>query len=119
MKRTLLFLLVASFFLISPAVASAARGGGRGEGQMTVTRERVVVYQTSSQRDDHYHRSDHRDFRRMGNYYRSVRHAPAYGYYKKHRPYHHQPSNVVRHHAPAPVSTVIIGVPGVFIRLGF
>lgn len=133
MKRILVFLLAASLFLVTPAVASAARGEGHGKGQRVVTKEKVVIYQNTNQRDhrydrpdrdrhvrsDHYNRLDRRDYQQTRNHYRPPRHAPAHGYYKNHYSYRHQPKKVVRHHAPVRGSSVIIGVPSIIIRLGF
>jgi hypothetical protein len=127
MKRTLVLLLAASLFLVSPALASAARGDGHGGGQKIVTREKVVIYQTSQQRDHRYDRSDRHRYehsdrhgdRQIRNYYRPPRHAPAYGYYKNHYSHRHQPKKVVRRHARYPDNSIIIGVPSVIIRLGF
>lgn len=130
MKRTLVFLLAASLFLVTPALASAARGDGHGGGQKVVTREKVVIYKTTQHRDyrfdrydrsdrHRYDRSDRRDDRQTRNYHRPPRHAPAYGYYKKHSSYRHQPQRVARHHGQYPKNSVIIGAPSVIIRLGF
>ena len=126
MKRTLVFLLAASLFLITPALASASRGGGHGGGQTVVTKEKVVIHTTTQQRDQRYDRSDRhrydrsdrRDYRQTRNYHRPPRHAPAHGYYKNHQSHRHQPHKVVRHHAPAPRNSVIIGVPSIIIYLG-
>ncbi len=127
MKKALIFFLVASVCLVTPALASAARGDGHGGGQKVVTREKVVVYKTTQQRDHRYdrpdrhryERSDRRYYRQTRNYHRPPRHAPAHGYYKKYSSYRHQPKKVVRHHAPAPRNSVVIGVPRIIIRLGF
>lgn len=127
MKKILVFLLAASLFLVTPALASAARGDSHGGGQKIVTREKVVVYKTTQQRDHRYdrsdrhryHRSDRREYRQTRNYHRPPRHAPAHGYYKKHQSYRHQQKKVVRHHAPVHGSSVVIGVPNIIIRLGF
>jgi len=135
MKRTLVFLLAASLFLVTPALASAARGDGYGGGQKVVIREKVVIYKTTQQRDHRYDRSDHhrydrsdrhrydrsdrRDYRQNRNYHRPPRHAPAHGYYKKHQSYRHQQKSVVRHHAPVRGNSVVIGMPNIIIRLGF
>lgn len=127
MKSTLMLLLAATLFLVSPALATAARGDGHGGGQKIVTREKVVIYKTTQQRDHRYdrsdrhryERSDRRDYRQTRNYYRPPRHAPAHGYYKNHYSYRHQPKRVVRHRAPVHGSSVIIGVPNIIIRLGF
>jgi hypothetical protein len=119
MKRTLVLLLAVSLFLVTPALASAARGDGHGGGQKVVTREKVVIYQTSQHRDHRYDRSDRWDDRQPRNYHRPPRHAPAYGYYKKYYSHRHQPKKVVRHHAQYPKNSIIIGVPSVIIRLGF
>ncbi len=118
MKRTLIFLLAASLFLVSPAVASASRGGGHGS-TTTIKKETVVIYKTAQQRDYRYHRSDRRDYRQSRNYHRPPRHAPAHGYYKNHPSHRHQSKKVVRHHAPAPRNSVVIGVPSIIIHLGF
>lgn len=124
MKRTLVFLLAASLFLITPAVASASRGGGH----TVVTREKVVIHKTTQQRDHRYdrsdrHRYDHSDrrdyYRHTRNYHRQTRHAPAYGYYKNHPSYRHEQKVVIKHHAPVPKNSVFIGVPSIVIRLGF
>lgn len=122
-----MLLLAASLFLVSPTLATAGRGDGHGGGQQVVTREKVVIYKTTQQRDHRYDRSvryrydrsDRRDYRQTRNYHRPPRHAPAHGYYKNHHSYRHQPKKVVRHHAPARDSSVIIGVPNIIIRLGF
>ncbi|MBD1399943.1 hypothetical protein [Pelovirga terrestris] len=119
MKRTLMLLLAASLFLVSPTLATAARGDGYGGGPQVVTREKVVIYQTTQQRDHRYDRSDRRDYRQTRNYRRPPRHAPAHGYDKNHHSYRHQPKKVARHHAPARGSSVIIGVPNIIIHLGF
>src|SRR6056297_1313405 len=124
MKRTLVFLLAASLFLVTPALASAARGDGYGGGQKVVIREKVVIYKTTQQRDHWYDRSDHhrydrsdrRDYRQNRNYHRPPRHAPAHGYYKKHQSYRHQQKRVVRYHAPVRGNSVVIGVPNIIIR---
>ena len=127
MKRILVFLLAAGLFLVTPALAAAARGDGHGGGQKVVTREKVVTYKTTQQRDyrydrsdrHRYDRSDRRDDRQTRNYHRPPRHAPAHGYYKKHQSYRHQPKKVVRHYPQYPKNAVVIGVPSVIIRLGF
>lgn len=151
MKRTLIFLLAASLFLVTPALAAAARGEGHGGGPRVVSKEKVVIYKTTQQRDHrydrsdrqrydrsdrhrydrsdrqrydrsdrhHYDRSDRRDYRQTRNYHRPPRHAPVHGYYKNHSSHRHQPKKVVRHHAPAPRNSVVIGVPSIIIRLGF
>jgi len=127
MKKILVFLLAASLFLVTPALASAARGDSHSGGQKIVTREKVVVYKTTQQREHRYDRSDRhrydrsdrRDYRQTRNYHRPPSHAPAHGYYKKHSSYRHQPKKkVVKHRASSHRSSVVIGVPSIVIRIG-
>lgn len=142
MKKTLVLLLAASLFVITPATASAGRGVGHKGGPAVITKEKVVIYKTTRHGDyryersdrhrydrsyrhryDHsdryrYDRSDRRDYRETRSYKGPPRHAPAYGYYKKYQSYRHQPKKGPKHRASSHRNSVVIGVPNIFIRIG-
>lgn len=107
MKRTLIFLLAASLFLITPAVAAAAPGGGPHGGPILMKKEKTIVYKTTKQRD----------YRNSRSYQRPLRHVPAHGYYRNHPAYRHPAKKQVKHRAPSHNSSVLIGVPSIVVRI--
>lgn len=119
MRMAPTLILVIALLIAVPAIASATHGRSGA----VIKTEQVIIYTThyASNHDrgrSHYHQQRNNSYRLSNRSVRQPpRHAPAYGYHKKH--YRSVPDKQYRHRPSQSRGHISVQVPSIIVHIGF